>query len=49
MGFLGVHFESPKNNEFIDKVLNGKIIFETEEIEVIEEIEKEIEDNYIID
>ena len=49
VGFLGVNFESPKNNEFIDKVLNGKIIFETEEVEVIEEIEKEIEDNYIID
>ena len=25
VGILGIKFESPKNNEFIDKVLNGKI------------------------
>ena len=33
VGILGVNFESPKNNEFIDKVLNGKITLEEEENE----------------
>ena len=31
VGILGLKFESPKNNEFIDKVLNGKIKLEEEE------------------
>ena len=50
VGVFGINFESPKNNEFIDKVLNGKITLEEdknkedenkEEInEVLEEEEK---------
>ena len=33
VGILGLKFESPKNNEFIEKVLNGKIKLEEEEEE----------------
>ena len=54
VGVIGINFESPKNNEFIDKVLNDKITLEEdknkedenkEEInEVLEDELKEIDD-----
>ena len=44
VGLLGVNFESPKNNEFIDKVLNGKITLEEEKKENSKDGEK-IEEN----
>ena len=54
VGVIGINFESPKNNEFIDKVLNDEITLEEDknkedenkkEInEVLEDEPKEIED-----
>ena len=41
VGLLGINFESPKNNEFIDKVLEGKIILEDEEEENKESTKEE--------
>jgi len=47
VGVIGINFESPKNNEFIDKVLNGKITLEEDknkEDENKEEINEVLED-----
>ena len=45
VGVLGLILESPKNNEFIDKVINGKIKLEEEEKKDDSKIEEKEEKN----
>ena len=45
VGYIGVRFSSPKNNEFIDNVLKGRIKNIDGKIEIISEVNNESENN----